>query len=54
MDRQEGDLRKEVARVESKREWAVEFRGWVEELARFLEVKVSYAFLESPSLSLAH
>ena len=37
---QEQDLRKEVERVEGKREWVEEFRGWVEMLGHFLEEKV--------------
>lgn len=40
LEEQEIDLRKEVERVEGKREWVEEFRGWVEMLGRFLEEKV--------------
>lgn len=40
LDAQETMLRKEVERVEKKWEWATEFRGWVEEIGKFLEVKV--------------
>ncbi|CDZ96197.1 Transcriptional regulators binding to the GC-rich sequences [Phaffia rhodozyma] len=39
LDHQENDLRREVERVEEKREWAEEFKGWVEEVGKFLEVK---------------
>lgn len=42
LESQEIDLRKEVERVEGKREWVEEFRGWVEMLGRFLEEKVSH------------
>jgi len=41
LEEQEIDLRKEVERVEGKREWVEEFRGWIEMLGRFLEEKVS-------------
>lgn len=41
LDTQEEGLRKEVDRVEKKYEWAKEFKGWVEEVGKFLEVKVS-------------
>lgn len=40
MEEQERDLRREVERVEGKREWVEEFRGWVEMLGGFLEEKV--------------
>ena len=40
LEEQEIDLRKEVERVEGKREWVEEFRGWIEMLGRFLEEKV--------------
>jgi GC-rich sequence DNA-binding factor len=40
-DTQEADLREEVNRVEAKKEWMDEFRGWVEMLGGFLEEKVS-------------
>lgn len=40
LEEQEIDLRKEVERVEGKREWSEEFRGWVDMLGRFLEEKV--------------
>lgn len=39
-DQQEQELRKEVAKVEAKREWMEEFKGWVETLGGFLEEKV--------------
>lgn len=41
LEEQEQELRKEVERVEGKREWVEEFRGWVEMLGGFLEEKVS-------------
>lgn len=41
LEEQERDLRREVERVEGKREWVEEFRGWVETLGLFLEEKVS-------------
>lgn len=41
LEEQEIDLRKEVERVEGKREWVEEFRIWIEMLGRFLEEKVS-------------
>lgn len=41
LEEQEIDLRKEVERVEGKREWVEEFRGWVDMLGRFLEEKVN-------------
>ena len=41
LEEQEQDLRKEVERVEGKREWDEEFRGWIEMLGRFLEEKVT-------------
>jgi GC-rich sequence DNA-binding factor len=40
LEEQEIDLRKEVERVEGKREWVEEFRQWIEMLGRFLEEKV--------------
>jgi GC-rich sequence DNA-binding factor len=40
LEEQDRDLRKEVERVEGKREWMEEFRGWVEMLGEFLEEKV--------------
>jgi GC-rich sequence DNA-binding factor len=42
LEEQEIDLRKEVERVEGKREWVEEFRGWIEMLGRFLEEKVRF------------
>lgn len=42
LEEQEIDLRKEVERVEGKREWVEEFRGWVDMLGRFLEEKVGF------------
>lgn len=39
LDDQERELRREVERVETKREWAEEFRSWCETLGEFLEVK---------------
>jgi GC-rich sequence DNA-binding factor len=39
LDDQERELRKEVERVETKREWAEGFRAWCETLGEFLEVK---------------
>ena len=39
LDTQEEGLRKEVGRVERKYEWAKEFKGWVEEVGKFLEIK---------------
>jgi GC-rich sequence DNA-binding factor len=41
LEEQERELRAEVERVEGKREWVEEFRGWVEMLGAFLEEKVS-------------
>lgn len=41
LEEQEKDLRKEVERVEGKKEWVEGFRGWVEMLGGFLEEKVS-------------
>lgn len=41
LDTQEKELREEVERVERKKEWMEEFRGWVELLGGFLEEKVS-------------
>lgn len=41
LEEQEKDLRQEVERVEGKREWVEEFRGWVETLGLFLEEKVN-------------
>jgi GC-rich sequence DNA-binding factor len=40
LEEQERDIRKEVERVEAKREWVEEFRIWVEMLGEFLEEKV--------------
>lgn len=40
LEQQERDLRVEVERVEGKREWVEEFRGWIETLGSFLEEKV--------------
>lgn len=40
LEEHERELRKEVERVEGKREWVEEFRGWVELLGSFLEEKV--------------
>jgi GC-rich sequence DNA-binding factor len=40
LEEQERNLRKEVERIEGKREWVEEFRGWVEMLGHFLEEKV--------------
>ncbi|WWD20108.1 hypothetical protein CI109_104583 [Kwoniella shandongensis] len=39
LEEQERELRLEVEKVEGKREWVEEFRGWVEMLGRFLEEK---------------
>lgn len=44
LEEQEKDLRKEVERVEGKREWVEGFRGWVEALGGFLEEKVSLQY----------
>lgn len=41
LEEQEQDLRKEVERIEGKREWMEEFRGWIEMLGSFLEEKVT-------------
>ena len=46
---QEQDLRKEVERVEGKREWVEEFRGWVEMLGHFLEEKVGLSLYLVPT-----
>lgn len=43
LEEQERDIRKQVEEVESKREWAEGFQGWVETLGQFLEEKVSEA-----------
>ena len=51
LEEQEIDLRKEVERVEGKREWVEEFRGWIEMLGRFLEEKVSQMKLCSITLT---
>lgn len=48
---QERELRKEVERVETKREWSEEFRSWCELLGEFLEVKVSHFSCSSASRS---
>ncbi|ORY34945.1 nineteen complex-related protein 2-domain-containing protein [Naematelia encephala] len=40
LEEQEKDLRKEVERVEGKREWVEEYRGWIETLGGFLEEKL--------------
>lgn len=40
LEEQERDVRREVERVEAKREWMTEFVGWVEVLGGFLEDKV--------------
>ncbi|WVQ79421.1 hypothetical protein IAT38_001518 [Cryptococcus sp. DSM 104549] len=39
LEQQERELRLEVEKVEGKREWTEEFRGWVEMLGGFLEEK---------------
>ncbi|KAK8849483.1 hypothetical protein IAR55_004817 [Kwoniella newhampshirensis] len=39
LEEQETELRLEVEKVEGKREWVEEFRGWVEMLGKFLEEK---------------
>ena len=46
---QEQELRKEVERVEGKREWVEEFRVWVEMLGGFLEEKVTGEVVSTPS-----
>jgi GC-rich sequence DNA-binding factor len=51
LEAQEADLRKEVERVEKKWEWAVEFKGWVEEVGKFLEAKVG-SFSSAPRSTL--
>ena len=40
LEEQEKDIRRDVERVEGKREWVEEFRGWIETLGGFLEEKV--------------
>lgn len=40
LEEQEADVRREVERVEAKREWMQGFVGWVELLGGFLEDKV--------------
>lgn len=42
LEEQERDVRREVERVEAKREWMEGFVGWVELLAGFLEDKVRF------------
>lgn len=44
LDQQEKELRQEVERVNSKFEWYTETRGWVEDVASFLDEK--YPLLE--------
>jgi GC-rich sequence DNA-binding factor len=44
LEEQERELRVEVEKVEGKREWVDEFRGWVEMLGGFLEEKVGSAY----------
>ena len=41
LDKQEQELRAEVERVNTKYEWFIEFKSWVEEVASFLDEKVS-------------
>ena len=50
LEMQEQDLRKEVDRVEEKREWVEEFRGWIELLGAFLEEKVCVLFMSAPMI----
>ena len=51
LELKEQDLRKEVERVEEKREW-VEFRGWIELLGEFLEEKVCALYVSISEVSI--
>lgn len=50
LEQQEKDIRRDVERVEGKREWVEEFKGWVELLGGFLEEKVCHPRSDSNHL----
>lgn len=54
LDAQEKELREEVGKAEEKRRWFGDFKIFIEQVADFLDEKVSFVARSPPRRRLAH